>query len=46
MIGMFDSGFGGLTVARAVFEQLPRESTVYFGDAATFSPRGPTSSTW
>lgn len=31
-IGVFDSGIGGLTVLRAVWEQLPHESTVYFGD--------------
>ena len=41
-IGIFDSGIGGLTVARAVFEQLPRESTVYFGDTARV-PYGPKS---
>ncbi|MDQ2668998.1 MAG: glutamate racemase, partial [Gemmatimonadota bacterium] len=33
-IGIFDSGIGGLTVARAVFERLPQESTIYFGDTA------------
>lgn len=33
-IGIFDSGVGGLTVARAVMERLPRESIVYFGDTA------------
>ena len=31
-IGIFDSGFGGLTVARAIHERLPRESLVFFGD--------------
>jgi glutamate racemase len=41
-IGIFDSGIGGLTVARAVFEQLPQESTVYFGDTARV-PYGPKS---
>ena len=41
-IGIFDSGIGGLTVARAVFEHLPRESTVYFGDTARV-PYGPKS---
>lgn len=41
-IGIFDSGIGGLTVVRAVFEQLPRESTVYFGDTARV-PYGPKS---
>lgn len=33
-IGIFDSGIGGLTVARAVKEVLPNESLVYFGDTA------------
>lgn len=33
-IGIFDSGVGGLTVARAVMDRLPRESIVYFGDTA------------
>ena len=33
-LGIFDSGIGGLSVARAVIEQLPRESIVYFGDTA------------
>lgn len=33
-IGIFDSGFGGLTVARAVSDQLPYEDLVYLGDAA------------
>ena len=33
---MFDSGVGGLTVARAVIDQLPNESLVYFGDNARF----------
>jgi len=28
-IGIFDSGFGGLTVARAVIDQLPHEDIVY-----------------
>ena len=31
-IGMFDSGFGGLTVARAVIDLLPAEDLVYIGD--------------
>jgi glutamate racemase len=39
-IGIFDSGLGGLTVARAVIEVLPHESIVYFGDTARF-PYGP-----
>jgi glutamate racemase len=33
-IGIFDSGVGGLTVARAVMERLPAEPIVYFGDTA------------
>ena len=33
-IGVFDSGVGGLTVAREITRQLPRESIVYFGDTA------------
>jgi glutamate racemase len=33
-IGIFDSGFGGLTVARAVIDQLPHEDLVYLGDTA------------
>lgn len=33
-IGLFDSGVGGLTVLREVMRQLPRESTLYFGDTA------------
>jgi glutamate racemase len=41
-IGIFDSGIGGLTVARAIYEHLPRESTIYFGDTARV-PYGPKS---
>jgi glutamate racemase len=37
---MFDSGVGGLTVARAVLDQLPHESFRYVGDTA-HSPYGP-----
>lgn len=33
-IGIFDSGLGGLTVARAVREALPSENLVYLGDTA------------
>jgi len=33
-IGIFDSGFGGLTVARSVIDQLPHESIHYVGDTA------------
>ena len=39
-IGVFDSGVGGLTVARAILEQLPHESLLYVGDTARF-PYGP-----
>lgn len=34
MIGIFDSGIGGLTVARAIMDALPRYDIVYFGDTA------------
>jgi glutamate racemase len=34
MIGLFDSGLGGLTVSREVLRQLPGYDTVYFGDTA------------
>lgn len=33
-IGVFDSGLGGLTVVRALQEQLPNETVIYFGDTA------------
>ena len=33
-IGVFDSGVGGLTVAREIMRQLPKEHIVYFGDTA------------
>src|SRR3954464_8643530 len=33
-IGVFDSGLGGLTVARALRELMPKESIAYFGDTA------------
>lgn len=33
-IGIFDSGIGGMTVARAVTRLLPKENTIYFGDTA------------
>ncbi|MEM9711059.1 MAG: glutamate racemase, partial [Actinomycetota bacterium] len=35
-IGMFDSGFGGLTVARALIDLLPGADVVYFGDTARY----------
>ncbi len=39
-IGVFDSGFGGLTVARAIVDLLPHEDIIYFGDTAR-APYGP-----
>jgi glutamate racemase len=39
-IGVFDSGVGGLTVARAIFDLLPHEPILYLGDNARF-PYGP-----
>lgn len=39
-IGIFDSGVGGLTVARAVMDQLPWEQVLYIGDTAN-GPYGP-----
>jgi glutamate racemase len=39
-IGIFDSGYGGLTVARAVLDQLPHEPVVYLADTAR-QPYGP-----
>lgn len=33
-IGVFDSGVGGLTVAREIMRQMPNESIIYFGDTA------------
>jgi glutamate racemase len=33
-LGVFDSGVGGLTVAKAILESLPNESLLYFGDTA------------
>lgn len=41
-IGLFDSGFGGLTVARDIARALPNESLVYLGDSAR-CPYGPRS---
>ena len=41
-IGVFDSGLGGLTVARAIIDQLPGESIIYVGDNAR-GPYGPRS---
>jgi glutamate racemase len=39
-IGVFDSGLGGLTVARALLDLLPGEHLIYFGDTGRF-PYGP-----
>ncbi|MBV8386378.1 MAG: glutamate racemase [Acidimicrobiia bacterium] len=39
-MGVFDSGFGGLTVARALIDLLPDEDLVYFGDTGRY-PYGP-----
>jgi glutamate racemase len=39
-IGIFDSGVGGLTVARAILDQLPHEQVIYVGDTAHV-PYGP-----
>lgn len=39
-IALFDSGFGGLTVARAVIDLLPDENVVYVGDTGRY-PYGP-----
>ncbi|MEO7216600.1 MAG: glutamate racemase [Gemmatimonadaceae bacterium] len=41
-IGVFDSGIGGLTVAREILKQLPDEDIIYFGDTARV-PYGPKS---
>jgi glutamate racemase len=43
-IGIFDSGLGGLTVTAALFDRLPQESTIYFGDTARvpYGPKSPT----
>ncbi len=39
-IGIFDSGFGGLTVMRSLVDQLPHEDFIYLGDTAR-APYGP-----
>ena len=41
-IGVFDSGVGGLTVARSIIDQLPDENVLYVGDTA-HGPYGPLS---
>jgi glutamate racemase len=41
-IGIFDSGLGGLTVAREIFSLLPAEDVLYFGDVGRY-PYGPRS---
>lgn len=42
-IGIFDSGFGGLTVAREVLKALPDENVIYYGDTqhCPYGPRDP-----
>jgi glutamate racemase len=42
MIGIFDSGIGGMTVARAIEQLLPNHPLIYFGDIAR-TPYGPKS---
>jgi len=42
MIGVFDSGVGGLTVVREIFKELPDYKIIYFGDTAR-TPYGPKS---
>ena len=39
-IGIFDSGVGGLSVLRAIREEMPNESVIYFGDQGHI-PYGP-----
>ena len=39
-IGIFDSGVGGISVLRAIREQMPEESIIYFGDQGHI-PYGP-----
>lgn len=41
-LGIFDSGVGGLTVAKRIFQLLPKEDVIYFGDTARY-PYGPRS---
>jgi glutamate racemase len=41
-IGIFDSGVGGLTVAKQIFRLLPHEKVIYFGDTGRY-PYGPRS---
>jgi glutamate racemase len=41
-IGVFDSGVGGLTVAKKMFRLLPNENIIYFGDTGRY-PYGPRS---
>lgn len=42
-IGVFDSGFGGLTVAKTLREYLPKEDIIFFGDSGRcpYGPRDP-----
>ncbi|MDA8195773.1 MAG: glutamate racemase [Actinomycetota bacterium] len=39
-VGIFDSGFGGLTVVKAIADLMPGEDLIYFGDSARY-PYGP-----
>jgi glutamate racemase len=41
-IGIFDSGVGGLTVTKRIFQLLPHEKVIYFGDTGRY-PYGPRS---
>ncbi len=41
-VGIFDSGVGGLTVAKRIFKLLPDENVIYFGDTGRY-PYGPRS---
>ena len=42
MIGLFDSGFGGLYILRGIVKELPQYSYIYLGDSAR-APYGPRS---
>jgi hypothetical protein len=44
-IGIFDSGVGGIWVLRAIREQMPEESAIYFGDQGHI-PYGPRPMGW
>ncbi|NIP33038.1 glutamate racemase, partial [Candidatus Saccharibacteria bacterium] len=36
MIGVFDSGIGGLTVVKELIKQMPEAGIIYFGDTARY----------